>query len=273
MTSNTTLKAVFFDWAGTIVDHGSRGPTAVLLEIFGRRGLKLSAEEARGPMGMAKREHIATLLRLPRIAEAWHQRFGNAPAEPDVDALYAEFLPLQKSILSDYSQPIAGAVSAIEQLRARGLQIGSTTGYTRDLMEVVIPIAAREGLVIETVVCADDVPRGRPTPFLLYEAALRLTVAPFSRTVVVDDTAVGVEAGRMAGAWTIGLTRTGNGVGLSEQEVGGLTETERQRLCDRAAAPLRAAGAHYVLESVAELLPTIADIEHRLRRGERPDPC
>jgi phosphonoacetaldehyde hydrolase len=57
---------------------------------------------------------------------------------------------------------------------------------------------------------------------------------------------------------------------LSADETRALPAPERERRRARAAARLAAAGAHYVIDGVADLLPIVATIEGRLARGERP---
>ncbi len=141
------LKAVLLDWAGTTVDYGSRAPTAVFIEIFRRCGITITADEARGPMGRGKRDHIATIVALPRITALWQEIHGRTPVDADIDGMYHEFLPLQKETLSRMgSDVIPGVPEAIAALRSRGLAIGSTTGYTRELMGVVAPRAAQGGV-------------------------------------------------------------------------------------------------------------------------------
>ena len=67
----TIIRAVLFDWAGTTVDYGSRALVEAFVEAFRRSGIELTAAEARGPMGRAKRDHIAAIFALPRVVEAW----------------------------------------------------------------------------------------------------------------------------------------------------------------------------------------------------------
>lgn len=266
----TRLTAIIFDWAGTTVDHGSRAPAIVFQEIFRRRGIEITMAQAREPMGRAKRDHIEAIVTMPSVASAWRAAFGRACESSDIDALYEEFLPLQKSILREHSQVIPGVAEAVAECRRLGLKVGSSTGYTRELMGIVSEVATQQGYEPDCVLCAEDAPRGRPAPYLLYEAALRLDVYPLWTMVAVDDTPVGIQAGCNAGCWTVGVTRTGNGVGLSSEEIGGLPDAEVSRLCSQAARQLKAAGAHYIIESVAEIVPVLRDIEARLQRGESP---
>lgn len=252
------LQAVILDWAGTTVDYGSRAPTQVFVEIFRRCGIEITEAEARGPMGRGKREHIAEVARLPRVAALWRQAHGREWMECDIDALYAEFLPLQKSILASGSDVIAGVPEAIAELRRRGLKIGSTTGYTRELMEVVLPLAAAGGYSPDTVVCSDEVAVGRPAPWMNFRASRKLGVQQKNSVLVVDDTPVGIQAGVNAGAVTVAVTQTGNALGLSAEEAAALPAVELQQRLAQIEVEFLAAGAHYTIPSVADL-PRLVD--------------
>lgn len=247
------IHAVLFDWAGTTVDHGSLAPVRAFSEAFRTLGVPITDAEARGPMGRAKRDHIAQILAVPRVQEVWRRTHGREPAEADVDALYQRFLPLQKEVLSRHCDVIAGVPEVVAWLRQQGVRIGSSTGYTAELMQVVVPLARAGGYDPEVMVCTDDVPAGRPAPWLNFLAAQRLGVYPLSQVVVVDDTAVGLAAGRNAGAITVGVARTGNALGLTAAEVQLLPVAELQRRLREIHADFREAGADYVIDSVGEL--------------------
>lgn len=264
------LKAIVFDWAGTTVDHGCRAPAIVFQEIFRQRGINITPAQAREPMGMAKRDHIAAITAMPEVSAAWQQKFGQVCTDAEIDAMYQDFLPLQKKTLSQHTDVIAGVPEAVAQCRAMGLKIGSSTGYTRELMDVVEPAAREQGYSADCVLCVEDAPRGRPAPYLLYEASKRLEVYPLWHVIKVDDTPVGITAGRNAGCWTVGITRTGNGVGLSVDELAALCDDERREVIKAADEKLRAAGAHATLESVADIVDLIVQIDDRLAAGELP---
>ncbi len=121
------LKAVVFDWAGTVVDFGSRAPMGVFVEAFARFGVDVTIAEARGPMGRPKWDHIRAMFDVPRIAAAWAERHGAAPTDADVDRLYEVFVPLNEAVVADYADLVPGAAETVARLRARGLKIGSTT--------------------------------------------------------------------------------------------------------------------------------------------------
>ena len=264
------LKALVLDWAGTAVDHGSCAPAFVFQEIFRRRGVSVTPAQAREPMGRAKRDHIEAIATMPDVSNAWQQEHGAPWTQDDIDAMYADFLPLQKETLRGQSDVIEGVAESVQWCRDAGLKIGSSTGYTHELMSVVQPIAAAQGYEPDVVLCSEDAPQGRPAPYLLHEAAKRLGVYPMWHVVKVDDTPVGIEAGRNAGCWTVGVTRTGNGVGLSSQQAAAMPSGELQERCEVAAEILTRAGAHFIVESVADLRPVLEVIESRLSQGQLP---
>ncbi len=261
-----SLRAIILDWAGTTIDYGSRAPTQVFVDIFRRRGVEVTVDEARGPMGTAKRDHIAAVAALPRVSAQWQKLHGRAPNDQDVQTIYNEFLPLQKQTLATQgSDVIPGVAEAIAELRRRGLKIGSTTGYTRALMDVVAPIAARGGYAPDAIVCSDEVAAGRPAPWMNFRAAELLGVYPMNSTIIVDDTIVGITAGLAAGAWTIGVSQTGNALGLSQSEAESLPAAELNARLERIESDFRAAGAHFVIRSVAELPARWHEMERRIK--------
>ena len=270
MTTESLLRAVVFDWAGTVVDHGSLAPMGVFVEAFAEFGVAITIEEARGPMGMAKRPHIAALMAQPRIASAWTKQHGHAPTESDIDAVYDVFVPKNRAVAARFSDVIPGVADVVSALRARGLKIGSTTGYTRDIMAEILPVAAGQGFSPDCLVCTGDTPDGRPTPFMLWKALTELGIYPPWLSVKVDDTEVGIAEGINAGAWTVGVAVTGNVFGHTLAETQALAPDVFRIKRAEAQAKLSAAGAHYVVNGVADLMPVIAAIEGRLRRGERP---
>lgn len=270
MTTNALqIQAVLFDWAGTTIDYGSRAPTQVFIEIFRSRGIEVTSTEVRGPMGRAKHDHIAALLAMPRIAQRWIAAVGHAPTQADVQSMYEEFLPLQKRVLLQGSEVIPGIVDAVAALRAHGIRIGSTTGYTRELMAVVAPAAAAQGYAPEAIICSDDVAAGRPAPDMNLLAAKRLGVSPMSSVIVVDDTTVGIEAGIRAGAITVAVTETGNALGLSIAEIRDLSPGELTTLLADAEEEFRSSGARYIVRSAAELPGLIATIEREAAPAHR----
>jgi phosphonoacetaldehyde hydrolase len=234
----TTLKdrfdLVIFDWAGTMVDFGCEAPVKALIEAFGAEGVAIDTATARRDMGKAKSDHVRSLLQEPAVAAAWQSYHGRTANDGDVEALIARLGPLMRDYAARASTLIPGAREAVDRLRAAGLRVASSTGYTREMMEHVLARAAEQGYVPEHVVCAGETPEGRPSPAMIFKACAEMGISP-SRVVKVDDAEVGIAEGRAAGAFTVGVL-SGN-------------VRARQALLD--------AGADLVVDSVADLIPAL----------------
>ena len=266
-----TVQAVIFDWAGTIVDYGSYAPTKVFIQAFAELGVAVSLGEARVPMGLPKWDHIQALGQLPGVAERWRERFGRSMAREDVDALYARFMPLQIDYIAAFSGVIPGVLEVVEGLRARGIRIGSCSGYPRQVMDRLESCAREQGLRLDHTVAGDDLkPGGRPGPWMALANVIELGVRDVAACVKVDDTEPGIIEGLSAGMWTVGVAQSGNEMGLTLDEVMALPEAERRRRRDVAAERILGWGAHYVIDTVAGLPAVIGQVEKRLQTGERP---
>jgi phosphonoacetaldehyde hydrolase len=266
----SAIKAVILDWAGTVVDFGSRAPMGAFVRAFAEFGVTIEVADARGPMGMAKWDHIHAVGHSPRVADAWRARHGRDFSDADVDAIFAVFEPMNVASVVDHAGFIPGALAAIADLRARGAKIGSTTGYTRPIMEKLLPVAAAGGYSPDVVVCAGDLPAGRPSPLMMWYAMARMGVWPAATVVKVDDTPVGIGEGVAAGTWTVGLALTGNICGLSEAELAALSPGEVAEIRARATAEMNAAGADLVIDGIADLPAAVDEIERRIAAGEGP---
>jgi len=264
------VKAVVFDWAGTTVDYGCLAPAAVFIDVFALRGIDVTLEQARGPMGLMKRDHIRLITAMPAVAAQWQAVFGRPCDLADIEALYVDFIPRQLAILADFAQPIPGAVQAVNALRARGVKTGSTTGYNQAMMEVLAPEAQKRGFAPDAWVSSSEVPAGRPAPWMIFQNAQRLGTYPLEAIVKVGDTVPDIDEGLNAGVWTVGVTLTGNEVGLAEAEVQALSPVDHDAREHVARQRLARAGAHYVVAGVWELEAVIDAINARLAQGERP---
>jgi phosphonoacetaldehyde hydrolase len=248
---------VIFDWAGTMVDFGCRAPIAALVEAFARHGVALDEATAREDMGKAKDDHVRALLARPGLAAAWTAANGSAPDERSVAAVMEDLSPLMREAAAQAAELIPGAADTVAALRAAGLKVASSTGYTRAMMELVLARAASQGYAPDHLVCAGETPKGRPSPLMIYKACAELGVWPLSRVVKVDDAEAGIAEGRAAGAFTVGVSASGNGLGLSLGEFTALDPDERARRLATVAASLKAAGADLVIETVADLVPAL----------------
>lgn len=270
-TNTTEIRLVVFDWAGTTVDFGCFGPVAPFVTTLARHGVRVTPAQARGPMGLHKKDHLRALLQLPDAAGQWRTGHGRDWTEPDVEDLYQRhFVPLQMEEVRNHSQLVPGVRECVAALRERGIKIGTTTGYFREAAEVVFAAARVQGYDPDLNVLPDEVTAGRPAPWMIFRHMERLGVFPPAAVLKIGDTVPDIHEGRNAGAWSVGVTHSGSEVGCTEAELAALPAEERQARVARASETLRAAGAHAVLETVAALPALIADVNERLRRGERP---
>ncbi|HXM40578.1 MAG TPA: phosphonoacetaldehyde hydrolase [Bryobacteraceae bacterium] len=255
------VTAVILDWAGTTVDHGSLAPVRTLQKLFAWRGMTVTEEEARRDMGIHKKDHIRALLGATT---------GQPPDEAAVEDLFAAFIPMQMKCLAAYSAVIPGVAATVDKLRARSVKIGSTTGYTRPMLNLLLATAASQGYQPDCALCPDDTGAGRPWPWMCYLNAIRLGTYPMRTMVKIGDTVSDIEEGSNAGMWTIGIARTGNMIGLTAEGFAALPATEQAVRLDTAHRKLSGAGAHYVADAVADCIPLVDAIEERLEKGERP---
>jgi phosphonoacetaldehyde hydrolase len=264
------IEAVIFDWAGTTVDHGSLAPVRAVTEAFRRERISVTDADARRDMGIFKRDHIARILEMPHVANQWRESHGAVPSHKDVDRLFAGFLPVQMKVLDDYSEVIDGVAAVVRRLRDRHLRIGSTTGYTRPMLDVLVERARAQGYEADVALCPDDVGGGRPHPWMCLQIAVSFRVSATAAVVKIGDTVSDIAEGRNAGMWTVAVAASGNEIGLSAGDLAALTDGDRQRRLAVARERLRAAGAHYVIDSVASLEPVVDAIDERLAKGDRP---
>lgn len=264
------LKGVIFDWAGTLADYGCFAPAAVFMDVFRKYGVEITMQQAREPMGMGKRDHIATIAAMTQVAKQWEAHHGKPCSEDDIDSLYADFIPMQLDCIANYATLIPGAIEAAELCRERGMKIGTSTGYNGDMLDICVAEAKKQGFEADSNVSNSDVPVGRPAPWMCFENAKQLGIYPMEAMVKVGDTVPDIGEGLNAGMWTVGTSLSGNEMGMSLADANALSAAEMDKRRKTIEAKLSSAGAHYVIDSVVDLAGVLDDINRRLDRGERP---
>ncbi len=261
------VKAVILDWAGTVIDFGCMAPVEALIDVFAAEGIAITAAEARADMGRAKLDHLRAILAEPGVAARWLKAKGSASGEEDVAQLYAQLEPAMEAAATRAAQLIPGAAATVAELRKLGVRIGSGTGYTRQMMRGIEPAAAAQGYAPDVVICAGETPSGRPAPHMSWAAMIAMDVWPARACIKIDDAPVGIAEGRNAGCWTVGLSGSGNEVGLDLASYRALGDAERRAVLKQAEARLKAAGADYVIEDISELLPVVHAIARRIAQA------
>ncbi len=252
------------------MDYGCYAPAVVFVEVYKRKDVPITIEEARVPMGAHKKVHIRKISQIESVAQRWQDVHKRTPNEDDVEAMFQEFIPLQLACLADYADLIPGTLEAVAEFRNRELKIGSTTGYLGEMMELLLKEAGNRGYAPDATVCASDVPAGRPEPWMCLQNAMNLGIYPMEAIVKVGDTLPDIEEGLNAGMWTIGLAKTGNEIGLNEQEIADLPQDILEAKLTQAYTRMYQTGAHYVVDGIWDVPPILDLIDERLQRGERP---
>ena len=266
------VKALVLDWSGTLADAYVLAPAIVFVEVFHKQGVEISMLEARGPMGLRKDLHIKKLTEDPVIAERWKGIRGSYPDQGDVDAMFKDFVPAQLACLKKYTALLPGVRDTMLRLQDRGIKIGASTGFIRSMVDILLRDCIAQGFTPDATVAGDEVVHGaRPAPHMVYRNLDIMGIDPIQSVVKVDDTASGVGEALNAGCWGVGVVRYSNYMNINSlEEAETMSEAEMARRMDYTRDILLKTGAHYVIDSLADIEPVIEDINQRLARGERP---
>lgn len=256
------IEAVILDWAGTAVDFGSQAPVQAFVEGFRQFGITPTSEEVREPMGMLKWDHIHTMMQMPRIRQMWQEVHGRDWTRSDVDAVYTASEAAILKILPDFAEPKPYVLDAVAQLRERGIKIGSTTGYTDEMMELVTAAAREQGYAPDAMFTPNSVEnKGRPWPYMVFRNLEALGISSVSATIKVGDTASDILEGRNAGLISVGVIEGSSIMGLSQAEYEALPDSQKKVLRDKMRQRYLELGADYVINNMSELSGLISAIE------------
>lgn len=252
------IEAVIFDWAGTTVDYGCFAPVQAFMEVFCKAGVEPTMAEVREPMGMLKRDHIKTMLAMPRIRTLWIEKYGSEPREADIDRLYDSFEENLMSILDRFAEPKPYVLETVAKLRERGIKVGSTTGYTDEMMSVVVPKAKEAGYEPDAWFSPNSVGNaGRPYPYMIFKNMEVLGIHSVDNVVKVGDTVSDIKEGKNAGVFTVGVIEGSSELGLTQEEFKGLSEEERRSYVETVTKRFKDAGADAVINNMSELLSVL----------------
>lgn len=255
------ISCVIMDWAGTAVDFGCFAPLNAFLKVFSEeKGIDITYRQAREPMGLLKIDHIKAILNMPEVNEKFRARYGRDWNMEDINEMYVSFEKHLFASLSNFTTPIPGVLDTIKELRESGIKIGSTTGYTQAMMDVVRPGAAAKGYVVDNLVTPDNLPAGRPAPYMIYKNMIDLAIPSVDNVVKVGDTIADIKEGVNAKVWSIGIITGSNEMGITEEEYNRRTPDELAALKQEVRERMMAAGAHFVLDNITELPACIEKI-------------
>lgn len=250
----TNIKCVIFDWAGTTVDFGCFAPVNVFIQIFKNAGIDVTNEEARLPMGMLKIDHIREMLNMERIRNEWKFKYKRDFTEEDVNNLYKEFEPALLKSLKDYTDIKPNVLETINTLRERGIKIGSTTGYTDKMMEIVVKEAKKKGYSPDFYITPDSTSSlGRPYPYMIFRNMEELKILSPKEIIKVGDTNSDILEGKNAGVTTVGITVGSSNMGLSKEEYDSLSDSKKREARERVREGFFNIGADHVIDDIREI--------------------
>jgi phosphonoacetaldehyde hydrolase len=249
------VKALVLDWSGTVADAYVLAPAVVFADVFKKHGVEISMFEARGPMGLRKDLHIKALTETPEIRNRWKEIKGKDPDQGDVDAMFADFVPMQLDCLRQYTDLLPGIAEVVQRLQKQGIKIGSTTGFVRPMVDILEEEAKKQGYVPDASVAGDEVVNGaRPKPFMVYKNLDMMDVNPIQSVIKIDDTVSGIGEALEAGCWGVGVSLYSNYMDIdSIAHAESLSDEEMARRLDYTNETLQKAGAHYVIDSLADI--------------------
>ncbi|NLL91133.1 MAG: 2-aminoethylphosphonate--pyruvate transaminase [Ruminococcaceae bacterium] len=252
------VKAVVFDWAGTTIDYGCFAPVKGFIDGFKSIGIEISNEMARKPMGLLKLDHTRAIAAM--LAEPISEEMILRAYKVFEETLFANIE--EHCDIKDY------IIETVAALRKEGIKIGSTTGYTSEMMKSVILEAREQGYSPDFCITADSVPKGRPYPYMIWNNLMEFGISDPREAIKVGDTVADITEGKNANCWTVGVIMGSSELGLTRLEVSALTENELKDRKTAVRSTYYKAGADYVIDDMNELLDVVAEINRKLRLNE-----
>jgi phosphonatase-like hydrolase len=186
MMAIQNIRLVVSDMAGTTIkDSGevARAFSAALAD----HGIEASAQQISAVRGASKREAIASLAA---------PKYGTDAAR--VEAVYASFKNHLQRVFTREAEPVAGVMDTFAWLRAHDIRLALNTGFDRDITEILLDALRWRG-VADAVICGDDVPQGRPAPYMIFRAMEATATSDVRHVLNVGDTVSDLQAARNAG--------------------------------------------------------------------------
>lgn len=254
------IEGIIFDWAGTTVDYGCFSPVAAFMDAFKNNGIEITIDEAREPMGMLKIDHTREILRMNRVKNLFVNKFGRQANEEDINRLYENFEEILFSSLENYIDINPYVLEVVSELKRREIKIGTTTGYTKEMMEIILPIVREKGYDPSFTIASDEVLKGRPHPYMIYENLKALDIKDAKNVIKVGDTVVDIKEGINAGAITVGVILGSSELGLTYNEVMEMDKRILKEKMKVVREKLVSAGADYVIDDMRGLINIIDEI-------------
>ena len=254
------IKAIILDWAGTTVDFGSITPIVAFKEVL-EEYTKQSVPKAviQKYMGLKKIDHVKKVLADINIPYT----------ETDLVNIMEKIDEKIRQVAVDKTVLIDGTLEFQEYLKSKSIKLGSNTGYTRNMMNVIEAIAEKQGYKPDCTLASDEASAGRPYPWSCFNIAEKLNVFPMSSCVKMGDNIVDIEEGLNANMWSVGIVESSNLIGISEEELN--KHPDKEELINSAKDKLLKAGAHLVIRTIKQAPEAVDLIEAYIaKNGSNP---
>ena len=161
-------------------------------------------------------------------------------------------------ILKNYAEPKPYVIETVAKIREMGIKIGSTTGYTAEMMDIVAPKAEELGYAPDVYFSPSDTENyGRPYPYMVFKNMEHLKVSSVKSVIKVGDTISDIKEGVNAGVTTVGIIEGSSFMALSQEEFNALSFEEQNKLCYEVTKKFKNAGADYVVRDIRGVLDII----------------
>jgi len=188
----SAIELVVFDIGGTTMVDNGQVPRA-FEEVVQRHGIPMSPDEIARWRGASKREAVAYFVRR-------HYGSDDAQNAARMAQIYGDFKDhLRGTFKREGVQAIAGARATLDWLHARGIRCTLTSGFDRDIVQLILEALGWDAQVIDATVAGDEVRQGRPAPYMIHRSMEACGVLAVQAVANVGDTVLDMEAGRNAG--------------------------------------------------------------------------
>jgi phosphonatase-like hydrolase len=200
------LDLIVFDIAGTIIKDRGEVPDA-FSAVLAEHGVQITSEDLLRVRGSSKRDAFLSLI----------------PVGPDqagrAEAAYASF---RRNLIGRYETDgvweITSAKETLKYFRDQRIHVAINTGFDRDITTLVLSALEWPADLVEFVVCGDDVPQGRPAPFMIYRAMEATRTMNVGRVACAGDTTLDLLAGYNARVqWNVGVLSGAHSLSQLEQ--------------------------------------------------------
>jgi phosphonatase-like hydrolase len=193
------IKLVIFDMGGTTFEDAGQVPES-FTSVLHAHGIEVTQSAVSAVRGASKREAIRSLAARQFPGDETH-------LAALTEQIYIDFREhLAERFTNGGVHLLPGAAETIAWLRRQGIRVALNTGFDRMITCLILRAVGWEEGTVDAVVCGEDVPLGRPAPFLIFRAMQETGTTSVHQVAVVGDTQLDLQAGWNAGVcWNIGV--------------------------------------------------------------------